>query len=69
MNEPNTEKCNACPLGPPDWQYRCRDCGAEFAMPAAKGPSEEKRRTCPKCNSNNIERSNIVKSEACAPGG
>jgi hypothetical protein len=38
-------------------------------MLAPKGPSDERSRACPECNSKNIERVDIVKSEACPPGG
>lgn len=58
----------ACKLGPPDWEYTCHDCGHQFVMAAAKGPTEEKQRTCPECGSRNIEY-HAIKSEACAPGG
>jgi len=67
--EPDINACSICAYGPPDWQYKCRDCGSEFEMPAPKGPTEEKRRTCPECNSNSIEVVNIKKAEACPPGG
>jgi putative FmdB family regulatory protein len=63
------EPCLACPLGPPDWHYKCRNCGNEFDMPVPKGPSEEKGRTCPKCRSKDIKRIFTVKSEVCPPGG
>jgi DNA-directed RNA polymerase subunit RPC12/RpoP len=69
MTDPDAKKCLSCSFGPPDWQYRCLDCEREFEMPAPKGPSEEKNRRCPACNSQNIERQNVVKSEACPPGG
>jgi putative FmdB family regulatory protein len=69
MAVPDENMCKACPLGPPNWQYRCRQCGFEFEMPAPKGPSEEKSRACPKCGSKDIERLDVVKSEACPPGG
>jgi DNA-directed RNA polymerase subunit RPC12/RpoP len=69
MAEDNLEKCAACPLGPPAWRYKCGACGNEFEMPAPKGPSEEKGRVCPECKSPNIVRVDIVKSEACPPGG
>jgi DNA-directed RNA polymerase subunit RPC12/RpoP len=70
MERPDIETCAACKLGPPDWDYTCRNCLRDFTMPAAKGPSEEKRRACPVCRSRNIERMNIAPSEAnCAPGG
>lgn len=68
MSEPDIRACAVCKLGPPDWEYTCGDCGNGFTMPAAKGPSEEKRRTCPVCGSPNIAY-HISKSEACAPGG
>ncbi len=69
MERPDTEERAACRLGPPDWDYTCHNCLRDFTMPAAKGPTEEKRRTCPVCGSGNIERLNIARSEACAPGG
>ena len=68
-NESRQEPCMACPLGPPDWHYRCGSCGNEFAMPVPKGPGEEKKRVCPKCQSREIKRLYTVKSEACPPGG
>jgi DNA-directed RNA polymerase subunit RPC12/RpoP len=67
---------NACPIacpvraaGPPPWRYRCRACGAEFEMPAPKGPSEEKSRACPRCSSRDIEKQAVTRTEACPPGG
>jgi len=69
MAEANTEEHLSCPIGPPVWQYRCRDCGHEFTMPVPKGPTEEKGRTCPECGSGNIEVVNVKASEACPPGG
>lgn len=69
MEKPDEEKCAACPMGPPDWVYLCGECGVKFNMPAPKGPSEEKNRACPKCQSKNIERIDLAKSEACPPGG
>jgi rRNA maturation endonuclease Nob1 len=69
MAELNAEQCSSCPLGPPAWRYRCRECRNVFEMPAPRGPSEEKGRTCPACKSHNIERTGLVKSEACPPGG
>jgi DNA-directed RNA polymerase subunit RPC12/RpoP len=69
MKKLNAKKCAACPLGPPDWQYICRRCKAKFTMPVPKGPSDEKGRVCPKCKSADIKRVDIVKSEACPPGG
>jgi rubredoxin len=63
------EKRASCPIGPPDWRYKCRKCHHVFILPAAKGPSEEKNRTCPKCGATDIERTDLVKSEACPPGG
>jgi len=69
MTKSDAEKYAACSYGPPDWQYKCLDCGEIFEMPAPKGPSEEKSRRCPVCQSQNIERINAVKSEACPPGG
>ena len=68
MSEPDIQACAVCKLGPPDWEYTCGDCGKEFLMPAATGPTEEKRRTCPECSSRNITYK-VTKSEACAPGG
>jgi hypothetical protein len=38
-------------------------------MPVPKGPSDEKRRVCPECKSADIERTGVVKAEACPPGG
>ena len=67
--KPGVKKCKACSFGPPDWQYRCRQCRNVFVMPAPKGPSDEKNRKCPKCGSADIERTDLVKSEACPPGG
>ncbi|MGD0796063.1 MAG: hypothetical protein ABR958_10895 [Dehalococcoidales bacterium] len=67
--EINPEKCAACPLGPPAWRYKCGACAREFEMPAPRGPTDEKERTCPVCRSKNIKRIEIVKSEACPPGG
>jgi DNA-directed RNA polymerase subunit RPC12/RpoP len=67
--KPGITTCAVCQFGPPAWQYKCPECGHKFQMPAPKGPSEEKKRTCPKCHSQNIKRVNIVKSEACPPGG
>ena len=55
--------------GPPDWDYTCHNCLRDFTLPAAKGPTEEKGRTCPACGSRNIEPLNITTSEACLPGG
>jgi len=69
MAKLNTDKFAACPLGPPAWRYECRECGHKFNMAAPKGPSEEKKRACPKCQSKDIKRLNTVKSEACPPGG
>jgi rRNA maturation endonuclease Nob1 len=69
MKRPDIETCAACKLGPPDWEYTCHNCLRDFTMPAARGPTEEKGRTCPACGSRNIERLNIAPSEACAPGG
>ncbi|MGD9143453.1 MAG: hypothetical protein PVG61_06380 [Dehalococcoidia bacterium] len=69
MSDPDTEKCKACSYGPPDWQYKCLDCTQVFKLPAPRGPSDEKNRRCPNCDSPNIERINVVKSEACPPGG
>jgi len=69
MAELNIEKCAACPLGPPDWRYKCNTCATKFEMPAPSGPSDEKSRGCPACKSHNIERVSLVKSEACPPGG
>ena len=65
----DTESCPACPYGPPDWQYECQGCGHKFEMAAPKGPSDEKNRTCPECGSSDIKRIDIIKSEACPPGG
>jgi DNA-directed RNA polymerase subunit RPC12/RpoP len=69
MDKPDKDKCEACSFGPPDWQYRCDDCGHEFRLPAPKGPADEKDRTCPKCQGRHITRLDVVKSEACPPGG
>jgi DNA-directed RNA polymerase subunit RPC12/RpoP len=69
MEKLNEEKCLACKLGPPDWIYSCGECGAKFNVPVPKGPSEEKEHACPKCRSKKIKRIDMVKSEACAPGG
>ena len=69
MKRPDIETCRSCKLGPPDWEYTCKNCLRDFTLPAAKGPSDEKGRTCPACGSTNIERLNIVPSEACPPGG
>ncbi|HUT67026.1 MAG TPA: zinc ribbon domain-containing protein [Dehalococcoidales bacterium] len=69
MPKPDINSCSACPYGPPAWRYKCRECGHKFEMPAPKGPSEEKSRACPECQSKDIARVNIVKSEACPPGG
>jgi DNA-directed RNA polymerase subunit RPC12/RpoP len=69
MAKLDAKKCAACPLGPPDWVYKCGGCGAKFNLPAPKGPAEEKSRACPKCASKNIKRIDTVKSEACPPGG
>ncbi|MCK4273769.1 MAG: hypothetical protein KAW90_02670 [Dehalococcoidales bacterium] len=67
--KPDKITCSVRPYGPPAWQYKCHECGHEFEMPAPKGPTEERSHTCPECHSKNIERLNIVKSEACPPGG
>ncbi|MBN1176463.1 MAG: hypothetical protein JXA51_02150 [Dehalococcoidales bacterium] len=67
--EPDASEGIACPYGPPAWQYECNACGHKFEMPAPKGPTEEKNRTCPGCGSKDIKRLDIVKSEACPPGG
>jgi len=67
--KPDGTSCFACPYGPPAWQYKCHECGHKFEMPAPKGPTDAKSRTCPECKSKDIERVNIVKSEACPPGG
>ncbi|HEY98386.1 MAG TPA: hypothetical protein G4O16_09440 [Dehalococcoidia bacterium] len=69
MKKQDIEKCADCSYGPPDWQYECPDCGAEFEIPAPKGPSDEKNRSCPECAGKNIKRVGIAKSEACPPGG
>jgi putative FmdB family regulatory protein len=69
MPETNFKKDAACPIGPPTWRYKCQACGSRFEMPAARGPSEEKERTCPRCKSRDILRVGIVKSKACPPGG
>ena len=69
MTKPNEENYAACSFGPPDWRYKCRQCKNVFTMPVPKGPSEEKSRTCPKCGSADIRRTDIVKSEVCPPGG
>jgi len=69
MGKAKEEKRLACPLGPPDWVYKCGECGAKFTMPSPKGPSEERGRACPKCNSKNIKITNTVKAKACPPGG
>jgi DNA-directed RNA polymerase subunit RPC12/RpoP len=70
MKSPDLETCAACKLGPPDWEYTCRNCLRDFTLAAARGPSEEKSRTCPACGSRDIARLNIAPSEAnCAPGG
>jgi DNA-directed RNA polymerase subunit RPC12/RpoP len=69
MEKDNLEKCAACPFGPPAWRYKCGECANEFEMPSPSGPTEEKNRTCPRCKSQNIARIDIVKSEACPPGG
>jgi DNA-directed RNA polymerase subunit RPC12/RpoP len=69
MTKPEKTLCSSCPLGPPDWLYLCGQCQAKFSMPAPKGPSEEKSRACPKCQSKNIKLIDTVKSEACPPGG
>lgn len=68
MSEPDILACSICKLGPPDWAYTCADCGAKFTMPAAKGPTEEKRRVCPECGGRNITHK-VTTPEACAPGG
>jgi DNA-directed RNA polymerase subunit RPC12/RpoP len=65
----DVKSCPACPYGPPAWQYECQECGHKFQMPAPKGPTEAKSRACPECKSKNIKRLDIVKSEACPPGG
>jgi DNA-directed RNA polymerase subunit RPC12/RpoP len=65
----DANKYAACSYGPPDWQYQCLDCGKTFEIPAPKGPSDEKNRSCPGCKSRNIKRVDIIKSEACPPGG
>ncbi|MFA5307944.1 MAG: hypothetical protein WC370_00475 [Dehalococcoidales bacterium] len=69
MAELNEKKCAACSLGPPDWVYKCEECGNEFTLPAPKGPAEEKSRVCPECHGKNIKRTDLVKSESCPPGG
>jgi rRNA maturation endonuclease Nob1 len=69
MTEAKPEECLACPLGPPDWQYVCHHCKAEFTMPVPKGPTEEKSRVCPQCGKANIIRIKSAKTEACPPGG
>lgn len=69
MSETRPDECLACPLGPPEWHYRCNQCQTEFAMPVPKGPTEEKSRVCPQCRSADIQRIKTVKSEACPPGG
>jgi DNA-directed RNA polymerase subunit RPC12/RpoP len=66
---PDVNTCSACPLGPPAWHYKCRECEQEFEVPAPKGPSEERGHVCPRCKGKNIERVKTVKSEACPPGG
>ena len=68
-HKPEAAECAACPYGPPAWQYECNACGHKFEMPAPKGPTEEKSRTCPECKSKDIKRLGIVMSEACPPGG
>lgn len=69
IKKTETGKYIDCSYGPPIWQYKCLVCGNIFEMPAAKGPSEEKSRSCPGCRRNNIKRFNVVISGAFPPGG
>ena len=69
MKKPDVENLADRSNGPPDWQYECLDCGKKFEMPAPRGPSEEKNRSCPECSGKNIKRVGIAKSEVCPPGG
>jgi putative FmdB family regulatory protein len=70
MAKVSTDKPIACAYGPPAWRYRCQKCGHKFEMAAPKGPSEERKRACPKCQSKDIKRlDTVIKSEACPPGG
>jgi DNA-directed RNA polymerase subunit RPC12/RpoP len=60
----------ACGLGngPPFWEYNCQKCGGIFRIKAPRGPAEEKKIRCPKCESRNINWL-ATASEACPPGG
>jgi DNA-directed RNA polymerase subunit RPC12/RpoP len=69
MDKQEPRACPVHPAGPPPWRYTCRNCGAIFVMPAPKGPSEEKGRTCPSCTSHDIVWRATVSSKACPPGG
>ena len=69
MAKVNPDKYAACAYGPPAFRYKCQKCGHKFEMSAPKGPSEERNRVCPKCQSKDIKRLNTVESEACPPGG
>ena len=71
MKLPESDK-NSCPISSADrlvWKYKCLECGCEFQMPVPKGPTDERSRTCPVCQSHGIERVNIEKTEVCPPGG
>jgi DNA-directed RNA polymerase subunit RPC12/RpoP len=63
------EKYASCPVGPPAWRYKCGGCGAEFEMPSPSGPTEEKSRVCPVCNSRDIKNIECARTAACPPGG
>jgi DNA-directed RNA polymerase subunit RPC12/RpoP len=69
MADIDLESGASCPIGPPAWHYQCNECGREFDMPVPSGPREEKERTCPGCGTKNIAVTNVVKAEACPPGG
>ncbi|OGN99097.1 MAG: hypothetical protein A2Y89_00430 [Chloroflexi bacterium RBG_13_51_18] len=69
MENLNDKKCTACSFWPPDWRYKCQKCRAVFTMPAPRGPADEKNRKCPECGGAEIQRTDLVKSEACPPGG
>jgi DNA-directed RNA polymerase subunit RPC12/RpoP len=64
------EDYDACLLkiGPPPWEYQCRQCDIRFRVPAPSGPKEAELIRCPLCRKEDIKWM-LLSTQGCATGG
>jgi predicted nucleic acid-binding Zn ribbon protein len=55
-------------IGPPPWEFRCKQCRSRFRVQSPQGPDEVASLRCPECQSQSLQ---WLASEcaACTTGG